>query len=207
MNERLGKSDWVEAGLKALTEQGVEAVRVERLAEALGVTKGSFYWHFTNRDALLAAILEAWSRVATGAIIAEIEASGGEPIDKLRRLFSLVAGFDGRMDLAVRRWSATDPVARETQRKIDQLRVDYLETLFAGLGFARAEALARARLIYHALIGQFAMGMPVPPEERAEEAMSIVLPLLTGKPDRKPPRPRDPSNGAPEAPDLFGGML
>ena len=145
MNERLGKSDWVEAGLKALADQGVEAVRVERLAEALGVTKGSFYWHFTNRDALLAAILEAWSQVATGAIIAEVEAVGGEPFDKLRRLFAIVAGFDGRMDLAVRRWSAVDPNAREVQRKIDQLRVDYLESLFAGLGFpARMPWRARA---------------------------------------------------------------
>ncbi len=203
MNARLGKSDWVEAGLKALADQGVDAVRVERLAEALGVTKGSFYWHFTNRDALLAAMLEAWNRVAAGAIIVEVEAAGGEPLDKLRRLLPLVAGFDGRMDFALRRWSAIDPNAREVQRKIDQLRVDYLGGLFAGLGFPHADAFARARLIYHALIGQFAMGMPVPPEERAEEATAIVLPLLTGRPERRTTRAREAS----DTPDLFGGAI
>ena len=107
------------------------------------------------------------------------------------------------MDLAIRRWSAIDPVAREVQAKVDRLRIDYLEALFAGLGFSRADALARARLIYHALIGQFAMGMPVPPAERGAEAMNIVLPLLTGRPG---PKSGTALGAEPEAPDLFAGL-
>ncbi len=178
-SERLSKADWIKAALRALAGSGVEAVRVERLAETLGVTKGSFYWHFVNRDALLAAILEAWRSEATEAIAADVEASAGDPVEKLKRLFAIVARFDGRLDLAVRRWAAQDEKARAALAGVDRRRLGYLEGLFAGLGFGERQALARARLVYHALIGQFAMGMPVAREEREKEAIEIVLPMLT----------------------------
>ena len=113
-------------------------MRVERLAERLGVTKGSFYWHFANRDALLADMLVAWRRVATHAIIDEVEAAGGDPLAKLQTLFAIVARLEGRLELAVRRWAAVDAPAREALVGIDKRRLDYLEALFCELGFDRA---------------------------------------------------------------------
>ena len=135
MLERLGKADWIDAALKTLADQGVDAVRVERLAETLGVTKGSFYWHFENRDALLDAILEAWRSGSTGAILEEVEAAGGEALEKLTRLLTIVERFDGRLDLAVRGWGAQDEKARAALASVDGRRLGYLESLFAGLGF------------------------------------------------------------------------
>ena len=179
VNERLGKSDWVEAGLAVLAEGGVEAVRVEALAERLGVTKGSFYWHLANRDALLADMLVAWRRVATHAIIDEVEAADGDPLAKLKTLFGVVARLEGRLELAVRRWAAVDARARGALVGIDKLRLDYLEALFRQLGFDRAQARARGRLVYNALIGQFVRGAVAPSAERSREGLTIVLPMLT----------------------------
>ncbi len=178
-NERLGKSDWVEAGLAALAEGGVETVRVELLAERLGVTKGSFYWHYANRDALLADMLVAWRRVATHAIIDEVEAAPGDALAKLKTLFAIVAKLEGRLELAVRRWAAVDARAREALIGIDIRRLDYLEALFRELGFDRGQARARGRLVYNALIGQFTRGVSAPSAERSREALAIVLPMLT----------------------------
>jgi AcrR family transcriptional regulator len=178
-SERLGKSDWVEAGLATLAERGVEAVRVEPLAGRLGVTKGSFYWHFANRDALLAEMLVAWQRVATHAIIDEVEAAPGDALAKLKSLFAIVARLEGRLELAVRRWAAVDAGAREALVGIDKRRLDYLEALFRELGFDRGQARARGRLVYNALIGQFTRGVAAPSAERSREALAIVLPMLT----------------------------
>ncbi len=181
MSNRLGKREWIEAGLKALSEHGVEAVRVERLATALDVTKGSFYWHFENRGALLEALLEAWRTRATNAIIEEVEAKGGDAVAKLRALSTIVSRIDGRLDRAIRVWAAQDEMARAALDEIDRRRLGYLTSLFAELSFAPPEAAARARLVYHALIGQFAMGERLARAERLEERLDIVIPMLVRK--------------------------
>lgn len=178
-NERLAKADWVEVGLAALAETGVEAVRIERLAERLGVTKGSFYWHFANRDALLSEILAAWRVVATNAIIAEVEAAGGDAHAKLKTLFAIAARLEGRLDLAVRRWAAADPRAQDALEAIDRRRLGYLEALFGEIGFTRLEARARARLVYNALIGEFVRRTGGRSAARGGGALAHVLPMLT----------------------------
>ncbi len=178
-NERLAKTDWVEAGLAAVAEAGVEAVQIERLARRLGVTKGSFYWHFANRDALLSEVLAAWRVVATNAIVAEVEAAGGDARAKLETLFAITARLEGRLELAVRRWAAADPRAREALAAIDKRRLSYLERLFGEIGFSRLEARARGRLVYNALIGEFVRGTDRPSAARAREGLAHVLPMLT----------------------------
>jgi AcrR family transcriptional regulator len=88
VSKRLGRQEWINAGLKALAEHGAEAVRIERLADTLRVTKGSFYWHFKDRGALLEALLEAWQARATNAIIDQVEARGGDARTRLETLFT-----------------------------------------------------------------------------------------------------------------------
>jgi AcrR family transcriptional regulator len=182
MSERLGKQAWVKAGLGALARQGVEAVRVERLAETLGVTKGSFYWHFKDRDALLAALIEAWRDLATDAVITQVEAQGGDPGARMRNLFTIVITSDGTLDQAVRAWAAQDETVRVALAAVDQRRLDYLIGLFRGLKFTAAESKARARLAYHALIGQFTMGTVTSEKERLTECLDIVYPMLVRRP-------------------------
>ena len=157
--DRLGREDWIREALRLLAESGIEAVRVEPLARRLKVTKGSFYWHFADRPALLEALKVHWEAVATGAIIEEVEATGGDAAARLWRLTELTLPSDGRVEMAMRAWAATDPAAAEAVRRVDGRRLEFLERLFRELGYGEATARARARLAYHSLIGAFAMGV------------------------------------------------
>ena len=178
MTKRLAKQNWIDAGLTVLSTQGVDAVRVERLAADLSVTKGSFYWHFKDRGTLLTALLEAWQSQATNAIISHVEAKGGDASAKLTTLFTVVASGDGRLDRAVRNWAASDATPRSALAAVDRRRLDYLQTLFTDLGFSGPEGAARAHLVYHSLIGQYAMGATERSDARVREAVEIVLPML-----------------------------
>ncbi|MDH3596293.1 MAG: TetR/AcrR family transcriptional regulator [Rhodospirillales bacterium] len=178
MSKRLGKREWIDAGLKALAAQGVDAVRVEVLAKALGVTKGSFYWHFKNRNALLEAVLDAWKARATNDVIAQVEERNGDARARLRSLFTIVLESDGRLDREIRAWAAKDSAALAAIEHIDRRRLAYLESLFLGLDFTPIEAAARARLVYHALIGQFTMGLPAKPQSRPSKQFEIIFEML-----------------------------
>jgi AcrR family transcriptional regulator len=180
-SKRLGRQEWIEAGLRAMAEGGADAVRIERLAGALRVTKGSFYWHFKDRGALFAALLDAWKEVATNAIIAQVQAQGGKATARLRALFTIAMQSDGRLDLAIRHWAARDRMARRALDQVDRLRFGYLEALFRELGFSKPEAVARSRLVYHALVGQFVMAEPATRRERLAEYLDIVFPMLVRK--------------------------
>ncbi|MFJ4012899.1 TetR/AcrR family transcriptional regulator [Streptomyces sp. NPDC090026] len=132
---RTAREAWVEEGLRALASGGPGAVRVEVLAQALGVTKGGFYGYFRNRDALLAEMLDAWEREATDAIIERVQEAGGDPRERLGRLFALTAPARGPSDppdveLAVRDWARRDGAVAERLRRVDQRRMEFLRSLY-----------------------------------------------------------------------------
>ena len=181
MSARLDKSDWIKAGLSTLAAAGSDAVRVERLANDLGVTKGSFYWHFKDRQALLEVMLQHWKTVATQAVINEVEARGGDSKVRLRTLFEIVMQSDGRLELAIRAWAAIDKAVAKAVKSIDRKRIGYTEQLFQELGFSPPEATARARFAYHALIGQYALGGGKAPAPKSRE-FDAVFAMLTRKP-------------------------
>ena len=83
---RTPRASWVEEGLRALGLGGPDAVRIEKLAQTLGVTKGGFYWHFEGRGALLEEMLDAWERLVIDEVIERVEAGGGDARAKLARL-------------------------------------------------------------------------------------------------------------------------
>jgi AcrR family transcriptional regulator len=151
---RRGRAHWVEAALEALTEGGLELVRVEPLAVRLGVTKGSFYWHFSRREELVAAMLDAWEEAGTNAIIAEIDARGGGPEERLRALWRRTSG-EPRLEteMAIRDLARRDPEVRERVRRVDDRRVAYLRALFLELGLDAPSAEARSLLLYSLLLG------------------------------------------------------
>src|SRR6266487_3673676 len=99
---RTPRSRWIEQGLRALAAGGPDAVRVELLARALGVTRGGFYWHFTDRSALLAEMLDTWERATTDEVVERLEREGGDASAKLRQLLALTSTSVLRTDLAVR---------------------------------------------------------------------------------------------------------
>lgn len=148
---------WATAGLHALGAGGVEAVRVEVLARALGVTKGSFYWHFADRRALLTAMVARWEAVATTDVIAAVEARGGTGAERLRRLIALCfrGGDIDRTESALRRWGSGDDAVRPVLARIDAARLGYVTDLLIAVGHDAAAARSRARILYLAMIGEF----------------------------------------------------
>jgi AcrR family transcriptional regulator len=134
---RTPRSSWIDAGLDALASGGPEAVRVEPLAQALGVTKGSFYWHFDDRGALLEALLDAWEHTLVDEVIDRVEAERGDARSRLRHLFVLAGAGETRgllrAELAIRDWSRRDDGVGERLRRVDNRRMEYMRGLFSEL--------------------------------------------------------------------------
>ena len=157
--ESLGRSDWAEAALDALARGGLSAVAVEPLAKELGTTKGSFYWHFTDRNALLAATLELWERRDTERVVAGID-DAQDVRTRLRGLLRLAfssvgdgsAGSAGAVELALQA-SASQPLVHETLERVTRRRLEVLTQLYVGIGLSSARARDRALLAYTAYLG------------------------------------------------------
>jgi AcrR family transcriptional regulator len=130
---RTPRTSWIEEGLRALGVGGPDAVRVEKLAQTLGVTKGGFYWHFDGRGALLDEMLDAWERVVIDDVIERVESGGGDGRAKLWRLFRLAASIPDMLnvELAIRDWARRDEAVADRLRRIDNRRMAYMRPLFA----------------------------------------------------------------------------
>lgn len=154
----LNRESWLSAAFTALAEGGAEQVRVELLAKRLKVTKGSFYWHFRDRMALLEAMLDGWRIGRIEAIKAQTRLDGGAPADRLRGVLSLYGGGTNprgmAIELAIRDWSRRDPRAAETVAEVDRERLRCVTDLYAGLGLPPEVALARAYLFYAFIFGE-----------------------------------------------------
>lgn len=157
---RLSRLEWIDAALSALGQGGVDALRVEPLAKSLRVTKGSFYWHFADRQELRRAVLQRWEEVATGQIIDQVESSPSDGAGvKLRALMELTFRSDPSGDAvesAVRAWAQQDDEAAAVAGKVDRRRLIYVATLLRQAGLPAKLARRRARLLYRTLIGEFA---------------------------------------------------
>lgn len=152
---RTPRDSWIEQGLRALGVGGPDAVRVEALAQALGVTKGGFYWHFDDRGALLDEMLDAWERVVTDEVIELVEAGGGDARDKLRRLAGIANSSEEMIavELAIRDWGRRDRAVARRLRRLDNRRMDYLRSLFSDFCADDDEVEARAMLHFSLFIG------------------------------------------------------
>src|SRR5271169_1612942 len=155
---RTPRTRWIEEGLRALAAGGSDAVRVEVLAQALGVTKGGFYGHFADRNALLAEMLDTWERKATDEVLEHVERQGGDVRAKLRLAGALT--FSPELlpiDLAIRDWARRDQVVAERLRRVDNRRMDYLRLLFGALCPDEDEVEARSMLAFSLVIGHHFM--------------------------------------------------
>ncbi|ARU15006.1 TetR/AcrR family transcriptional regulator [Croceicoccus marinus] len=151
--QHLGIDDWTEAALKALAVNGIDGVRVEILAKSLGVTKGSFYWHFKDRDALHKAMLDHWRRRSTLSLIERLDSSDQTPKIRLRRLLRVPftasrSRSAADVELAIRMWGRRDRRAQDALEEVDSLRLRYIAGLLEACGFSRDMAEERAVLAY-----------------------------------------------------------
>lgn len=165
MTDQLSAQDWLDQGLKTLATQGFAALKAEPLAKAMGVSRGSFYWHFADIGAFHAAILKAWREVAAEAIIAHVEAAstGTDPlIVLLQRVYSEKLA----LERAVRSWAVFDAAAKAAVQAIDRRRLDYVEGLIRARGIAADVAQARAQILYWAFLGYVLSDKPLSRAQR-----------------------------------------
>ena len=144
---------WIAAATDVLIDRGIDALRVDVLAKALDVTRGSFYWHFKDREALLVAVLNAWRDAATEQVIERFEGQQADPQALIGELISLpfrgrAAQRAARVELAIRAWARRDALARQAVDEVDARRLSYIAQCFSALGFPIAEARARAFILY-----------------------------------------------------------
>ena len=156
---RTPRSRWIDEGLRALAAGGPDAVRIEPLARAIGVTKGGFYWHFADRPALLEEMLDAWERVSVDEAIARVDGEGGDAEARLWRLFTLAGSHREvlAIDLAVRDWARRDLAVAERLRRVDNRRMDYLRSQFAAFCPDEDDVEARCLLAFSVWIGNHFM--------------------------------------------------
>jgi AcrR family transcriptional regulator len=175
---RLDAAAWIAAAFDALADGGIDAVRVEPLAKALGITKGSFYWHFADRRALLDAMLEAWMQGRVAAIREQAPLRGA-PAAVLRQvadLYTRNANARGlAIELAIRALARADDGAAKAVRGVDRERLQQVGDLVAALGWARGEAQARAVLFYSYLFGQSLLDPQAVPAAARDIAVDALL--------------------------------
>ncbi|MDQ6777423.1 MAG: TetR/AcrR family transcriptional regulator [Actinomycetota bacterium] len=174
---RTPRSKWIHAGLRALAAGGPDAVRIEPLAQALGVTRGGFYWHFEDRGALLEEMLDTWERATTEDVIKRLEHEGGDAGAKLRRLFALASPSVVMTDLAIRDWARRDPAVAERLRRIDNRRMGYLRSLFSAICPDENDVEPRSMLAFSLLIGDHFIASDHGTRSRAD-VLELALLLL-----------------------------
>jgi AcrR family transcriptional regulator len=175
-----GSDAWIEAGLAQLADSGVEGVRVEVVAQRLGVTKGGFYRRFKDRRDLLDAMLHHWANGRVAVIERQTELDGLSPAERLRALIQLFAervNAQGMaIELAVRQAARTDGAAAKAVARVDEMRLIRVGALYAMLGYGAQEAQARAVLFYAFIFGQ---GLLHPSAGQRADLIQACAELLT----------------------------
>jgi AcrR family transcriptional regulator len=167
MADQLSAKDWLDQGLRALASGGFTALKAEPLAKAMGVSRGSFYWHFADIGAYHAAILKHWREVAAEQIIANLEAASGDD-NPLQLLLRRAFGTKPALENAIRTWATLDPAARSAVQAIDRRRQGYVENLLRASGLPADVARPRAQILYWAFLGFALSDTPLPQARQAE---------------------------------------
>jgi AcrR family transcriptional regulator len=153
---RTPRSKWIEEGLRELGRGGPDSVRIEPLARALGVSKGGFYWHFKDRQALLQEMLDAWERTWVDEVIERVEGEGGDARARLRRLFALGSSFAGepmKIELTIRDWARRERAVAKRLKRVDNRRMNYMRSLFGAICENDDDVEARCLLAFSLFVG------------------------------------------------------
>jgi AcrR family transcriptional regulator len=169
---KLGREDWIRMGTKILIERGIEAVKIDSIAKQLNVTRGSFYWHFKNRDVFLLTILQEWETRRAADVMAQLEALICSPSAKLLKLFDLVAQENTQLEKAIRIWAIKDSRVAALIEQVDRQQLNDLKNLFSQLGFPELEAKSRAQIVYAIRLAWFVIAVP---DDSAELAIEVAI--------------------------------
>jgi AcrR family transcriptional regulator len=178
---RTPRNRWIEEGLRALGDGGPEAVRIEPLAQALGVSKGGFYWHFSGRQSLLEEMLDAWERTWVDDVIEAVEAEDEDARSRLRRLFALAAASGSellKVELAIRDWARREEAVAARLRRVDNRRMDYMRSLFGAICEDDDDVEARCLLAFSLFVGSHFVSAEHRGRSRAQ-VLELALEWLT----------------------------
>jgi AcrR family transcriptional regulator len=158
---QLGRDEWVSGATELMAKLGIDGVRIEVLAKSLGVTKGSFYWHFKDRKDLLDRLLEVWREGRIRDIEKQTALTPGKEREQARHLIDVYSAARNRkgmaIELAIRDWARRDAGAAEIVAGVDAHRLECTRKLFRTIGYAEKEAKARSLMLYANVFGQSLM--------------------------------------------------
>jgi AcrR family transcriptional regulator len=187
---RLSAADWIDAGFLVLTEEGVQGVKIDRIAERLGVTKGSFYWHFKDMDDYLGAVAARWADEMGARYLATAGPPDEHPSVRMRnRLRVFLSGPVRRLDREMRNWARTDDRARSALGSTDRMIFEQMTRDLCEMGFGPAEAEWRASILFYASVGYAAVDHPLTESNLRAEAFKLLA-LLTSPGEQADSRPR-----------------
>jgi AcrR family transcriptional regulator len=186
---RRDRDDWLEAARSVLISSGVDRVKVEPLAQTLGVTTGSFYHHFKNRQELLDALLRSWELTNSLSLFRAVESAGDDAnaqFDALLNVWVSESDYSPIYDSAVRAWAHASKTVEATVRRVDDRRIELLAGIFRSFGYDAERAFIRARITYFHQVGYQAMDI----EEtvgRRRELLGLYREALLGSPPKPTP--------------------
>lgn len=183
------RESWLEQARQILISEGVDRVRVDPLAKLLGVTTGSFYHHFKNRQELLDGLLDNWQAKNSGPMFSAVKAAGDDPdnqIDALLEIWMNESKYDPKYDSAVRAWAHGDARVSDIVRQVDDHRVALLQGIFARYGYDEDRAFIRARITYFQQVGYQAMEVQESASER-QRFYHLYREALVGNSEKRHP--------------------
>jgi AcrR family transcriptional regulator len=152
MTKRLAAQDWTDFALKTLAREGFDALKADVLARKLGVSRGSFYWHFTDLDDFHARVIEHWRQTATEAVIADLERYQSRE-ERVEVLLRRALGHRNALEMRMRAWADNNAAAAQAVREMDRRRREYMERLLVDAGIAPTLAATRVQLLYWTYLG------------------------------------------------------
>ena len=178
-SKRLGREDWLRSALELLSTAGIEKVKIVPLAEKLGVTSGSFYWHFTNRGQLYNELLEYWEQEMTDKAITQAKHFAGPPKERILLLMEQVMATGmARYDLAIWHWAQSDAAAQTVFQRTLEKRFAFAAWMFRQAGFSKIQAETRGRMMVVYMMGESTL-IPDAPVKR-KKRLKLKHEILTG---------------------------
>ena len=180
----LSRENWIDCALQKLTNEGIDKVSIAALARDLSVTKGSFYWHFKDRDDLLQAMIEHWGKTGSEVVFKEVDRVGGDGERRLKHMSDIIFkryGDQLNLELALRDWGRKEPKIWEIIAREDERRMDYMRRLFAEIYDDPKIAEAKAWLLFSLYVGEIIIAAPMKEQSREELLWACLDSLFESK--------------------------
>lgn len=177
MNTRLTKENWLMHGFETLATHGHSALKADRMCKNLNVSRGSFYWHFSDIKDFREQLSDRWYAMVTEDVITQIDQST-QGRDRLARLMQTAIMSDARLERAVRRWAAENPQVAVKVDETDSRRLAYIKTILRDGGMDEGLIAPRARLVYCTYLGDATLGDDVAPAFDADDLTALAQLIL-----------------------------